>query len=520
MAHRFFPLLSLTLALVATGGGAQETPVEATTAAHSLADIEALIARGEHAEAAKAIAQARAAAGNDAAAASRLLNLEGVLHTARGDAQKAAASFAASLATAPDGPLRTTLAYNAALAALQGGDIASYDRLAGIVQTNAGAGSPLIADLALERGLIEAARADTAAFDSLETFLRRFPDHSRAAHAEISLAELYLTQVPPQPTASREHLDSARERPLTLAQREWLDHVAIWTEIATPDSSTVAERAERFLADWPQSRHRPTILMVLGESLYRAGQFTEAAGHFEQLATESPDSPLAQPALFFAGKATSQTHDAASQLRARAFWERVVAAAGPLSPAAQHEIGLLELENDRFDAAVAAFAAIEALPTASPELKIAARADRGEALYAQATATGVDPERLAAAIDTFAAIERDPQAEKWWRLQAAVRHGKCLEALGRNDEALALYSSIVQDSPPAGPAAAVPVAEFDWFFRAGLAAIRLLQREEKWTQAIAIADRVAVSGGPRATEAARIGESLRLRHFIWEDPAG
>ena len=81
-----------------------------------------------------------------------------------------------------------------------------------------------------------------------------------------------------------------------------------------------------------------------------------------------------------------------------------------------------------------------------------------------------------------------------------------------------LYVNLVRDGAPAGPVAASPTAEFDWFFRAGLAAIRLLQREGNWEAAVAVADRVAQSGGPRATEAARIADRLRLRHFIWEEP--
>ena len=70
----------------------------------------------------------------------------------------------------------------------------------------------------------------------------------------------------------------------------------------------------------------------------------------------------------------------------------------------------------------------------------------------------------------------------------------------------------------AGPVAAVPTAEFDWFFRAGLSAIRLLQKDGKWKEAVDVADRVAQFGGPRSAEAAQIADRLRLRHFIWQEP--
>ena len=508
-------LLALAAALFSVGGAVASSGAELDDV---IRQVETHLEAGELDAATAAVTALKSGPPADPAQAARIANLEAVVAFARRDFPTAAERFAVSVESAPAADLRATHAYNAALAAARAGDTDAYERYAGIVEQSVEPGSALPGDLVLERGLNEAAEASPLAFEVLETFLRRFPDHPRVAHAEITLAELYLTQVPSQPVAAREQIDAARERPLSLYQREWLDYVAIWVEAAAETSEKAVERARRFLQDWPQSDRRPNVLMVLGESFYRIGDHTNAMTHFEQLASETPDSAFAETALFFAAKSASLTLALENHDRAITLWTRVAEGTGPLAAPARHEIGLLELARDDFDRAIAAFQAIETMPTVDADLRVAARADRGEALYAKAAATGNDPATLQVAITVFSAIQSDPTADKAWRLQAAVRHGKCLEALGRNDEALALYSTVVRDGAPAGPVAAVPVAEFDWFYRAGLAAIQLLQAGEKWQEAVAIADQVALSGGPRATEAAHIGEKLRLRHFIWQDP--
>jgi tetratricopeptide (TPR) repeat protein len=413
---------------------------------------------------------------------------------------------------------RLDLAFDAALAAALAGSEADYRKQSAIVSELAGPESSLPGDLALERGLAEAAQSAPGALDHIETFIRLFPLHPRQTEARIALAELYLTQVPPQPVAARENLDAARTLPLTLERREWLDHVAIWVEIGAQDRAGIVKSANRFLEDWPQSIRRPGVLMVLGENFFREGDHERAKAYFERVAEESPASELAEPALFFAARSASLIPGQESQQLAYDLWSRVATGSGPLAVPALHEAALLDLARERHDEAIAALERVAAAPNADAALRVAARADRGEALFAKATALANDAALLEQAATAFAEIGSDPAAARVWRLQAAVRQGKCLEALGRSLEALEIYRRVVTQSAPSGPAAVVPVAEFDWFYRAGLAAIQLLQQSAQWREAVAIADWVAQAGGPRAAEAARLAGSLRLRHFIWEEP--
>ena len=416
---------------------------------------------------------------------------------------------------------RKAAAYNGALAATASGDEEFYESFAADLAELARDDPEMAGDLLLEVGLYEAREAMPRAFETLENFVLQFPEHPRLADAQITLAEMYLNQVPPQAVSAREHLETAQDDPLTLQQREWLDYVAIWVEISAALNLEAIAKADRFLRDWPRSERRPSVYLLLGESYFKAGEFANAVRALETLATESPESPLAEPALFFAARAAADSLDPEQRPKAIELWSRVAESEHDLADAARHELGLLHLSLEQFDDAVTAFELVIAAENVDPSLQIAALADKGETLFVQASLmeSGNEP-LLETAAAAFEEAGNHEAASKSWRLQTAVRRGKCLEALGKTDEALALYEEIVEDGAPAGPVAAAPTLEFDWYYRAGLAAIRLLQAAGNQKQAVAVADQVAQAGGPRAAEASEIADRLRLRHFIWQDPAG
>ncbi|MCB1237614.1 MAG: tetratricopeptide repeat protein, partial [Verrucomicrobiae bacterium] len=296
------------------------------------------------------------------------------------------------------------------------------------------------------------------------------------------------------------------------------------------DIAALIERAGRFLDEWPQSARRPSVLMVLGEAHFRGGDYPGAILVFQRLATESPGSPFAEPARFFAGKAASLTQSPENRALALEIWEEIARSGGALASAARHEQGLLKLARDDLDGAIETFDALLAMPAGAlaVDRRLAVLCDLGQAWFMKASASPATPhaetgdasEPLRSAIAAFETVEKDPEASRAWRFQAAVRHGKCLELLGEKASALEVYYDVVRSGRPTAPLASIPVAEFDWYFRAGIAAVELLRSQENWRGAVRIAEQLARAGGSRAAEAARIAENLRLRHFLWDEPEG
>ncbi len=252
------------------------------------------------------------------------------------------------------------------------------------------------------------------------------------------------------------------------------------------------------------------VLYMLQNHHYSRKDFDAAAAAFHRVAEEFPGSPHARTARFFEAKASPASEEALAK------WRRLVEEGEELADEASHELALLLLSLDRFDEARAEFEnLLGRLPAESP-LRFAVMADSSCAFYLEALAGGKDPALLEKAATRFAALSNHAEAPASWRYNAAVRRGKCLEALGKVPVALEIYRSIVEETRSGNSTAPLPPVEAEWVFRAGFAAIRILEADRKWAAAIEVADALSDKNGPRAIEAAKMAEKLRLKHWVWD----
>lgn len=422
-----------------------------------------------------------------------------------------AARHFATLAEQGRGETASRDLFNAAVAALRGDDPATFAALEEtLAQHNPR--SEYLADLSYLGGLHFAAKGDPDAFDRLTSFVQEHPDHAANIDAQLALAEIHLNQAPARSRAAREIFDVLRTRPLTLAQSERLEYNSVWVELTEGDDTALLQRAGEFVANWPGSRYLGEILMILAAEQVSRKNFVAASLSFRRVADEFPDSPHAETARFFEAK-TSAANDATV-----AKWRQLIEAKGPLANEAAHELALLFLSLDRFDEARVELAALlERLADTSP-LRFAVMADLAYASYLEALASGRDAAKLSEAADRFAALSNLESAPALWRYNAAVRRGKCLEALGKAPVALEIYKSIVEETRTDNAGLATPLApgETEWVFRAGFAAIEILNAGKNWAASIEIADALAEKSGPRAIEATRLAEKLRLKHWVWD----
>lgn len=401
--------------------------------------------------------------------------------------------------------------FNAALAALGEGDVAAYASLEEALQQR-NPRSGLLADLSYLGGLSFAAKGDPAAFERLNRFVQEHPEHPAHVDARLALAEIQLNQAPARPKEAREIFELLRTRPLTLSQSERLDYAAVWVERIDGDSDALLRRAEEFVANWPGSPHLGEILMILAAEHYARKNLGAAEASFRRIASEFPDSPYAGLARFFEAKASPPSEETVTK------WRTLIEAKGPFADEAAHELGLLFLSLDRFDEARSELdKLLGRLPTDSP-LRFAVMADLAYASYLEALAAGKDPAKLTEAAEQFAALASIEGAPPFWRYNAAVRRGKCVEALGKPSIALEIYRSIVDEtrSSDDGNGVILPPEETAWVFRAGFAAIEILNAGKDWAGAIEVADALAGKSGPRAIEATQLAEKLRLKHWVWD----
>src|SRR5205814_2374588 len=94
------------------------------------------------------------------------------------------------------------------------------------------------ASLRLEEGLMQAAKGDKKAAESLQQFVRDFPKDPRVSEAWVGLAELAFHSTPPRLGEARKNLVRAADSSPTTAAAERADYLIIWIE----DSADVNDR--------------------------------------------------------------------------------------------------------------------------------------------------------------------------------------------------------------------------------------------------------------------------------------
>ncbi|MEM7013176.1 MAG: tetratricopeptide repeat protein, partial [Verrucomicrobiota bacterium] len=371
--------------------------------------------------------------------------------------------------------------------------------------------------LLLERGLREAATEDPSATATLKEFAQNYPDHPRFAEAQLAVAELALLELPPKPVAAQEALDAALQIELSEDLSEQADYVSFWIAASGAEVEPVAEAAAVFLEKWEESAKRSEIRLKLGETYFGIKDYPNAQNQFELIVEEAADDPNAEVAQFLAGKAASLSMSESGLERAIEHWGKVFDRNGPLAWEALRQQASAKLSQSQPDQALRVLEELlAAKANLEPDLVFATQMDIGRAHYMQAPDHSSPEKEYIASIHAYNQIINDNASGRFWKNQAGYRKGRSLEALSDDDAALLTYFDVVRKTPLAD-LGEEDSPEYTWYYRSGFAAIALLQRRREWTGAVKMADRLAATSGPRATEASDLGKKLRLEHFLWDE---
>jgi TolA-binding protein len=398
-----------------------------------------------------------------------------------------------------------TARFNAALGWLQVGDearfLADYQGV-----EKSGADKESAADLRLSEGLVEAAKGEATAWDSLQKFVRDFPQSPRLSEAWVALAELAFHATPPRLEEARKNLQRALEAKPTEVATEHADYLSIWLEDTAGNDAGVIDRATRFLTQHPESRFASDIRMKLAETYYRRQDFANAETQFENLGGQNPSGPIAEKALYFAGESAMSTMGPHSLDRAIELFDRVVQMKGEWRWSARNEQAVIERRLGKPRDALALYDEV---------LKSDARAsDKREALCGKGDIYfelgPEDPANFDRAIQSYDQLAAESNQPGHWYNQALFKKGVCLEKKADREGALTIFYKVLEeqarpDRPP----------EFFWYYKAGFNAARLLEDAAKWDAAATVYEKLAASGGTRSEEAQTRLSRLRLEHFLW-----
>ncbi len=364
------------------------------------------------------------------------------------------------------------------------------------------------ADLRLEAGLMEAAKGDPRATDSLRNFLREFPEAERGSEAWVALAELAFHASPPRLDEARKDLARAESKP-TQTARERADYLMIWLEDTTSGGEAkVIALAKKFIQEHESSSLVASVRMKLGEMYYRVEDFANAETQFELLAEQNSAGPFFERALFFAGESAMASMAGQSLDRAIVLFDRVVQLNGESKWAARNEQAVIERKLGKSQDALVLYDEV-LNGAARPAEKREAICGKGD-IFFEIAAT--DPQNYLRAIEAYDKLASDKDAPPHWRNQALFKKGLCLEKKADRGAALASFYTVLDEGMrPDRP------HEFFWFYKAGFDAGQLLEADAKWESAAAVYEKLAAAGGTRSDEARERLDRLRLEHFLRQE---
>src|SRR5262249_44165696 len=131
---------------------------------------------------------------------------------------------------------------------------------------------------------------------------------------------------------------------------------------------------------------------------------------------------------------------------------------------------------------------------------------KGEAQFTLAANDQKLYEEAAKTFDNLISGENIPVE---WKQRALYQKAKCMEKLGKTDEALTDYYDVL--------AMEGGVGDQLWYFRAGFDAAQILEDRRSWSTAAAIYEKLASTRGARSEEAKDRLTRMRFEHFLWPE---
>ncbi len=371
--------------------------------------------------------------------------------------------------------------------------------------------------LALEQALWLADNQSLEARPLLEKFLKDNPQHKRVIEIRLKLAKQAIITQPISVnisakniailTAMSEQTDSSASQ---LNNQQLADLYTIKYQYATITANypLAIEAASAYITRFPQSERVDEFILLKGQAFFRNGQQNQARRLLTKFTNEKPESPLSPYALYYASLAARLEGTPQSQQEAIALFEKVIKTKSPIQKEASLQLADLHRSLNQLDKAQDILTKIY---TPNPRSAL----DRDIAMNLASTYHDLgttDPLNYPKAIDIYNGILSDPVISDFWKNRVNYRKANTYQHMGDNLKAEETYYSVVNVDTKKKP-----ITEWTWYYRCGFNAIAMLEEQANPKGAIAIAKKLAKSGGPRAAEAAERSRQLEMKYMIWQE---
>lgn len=397
--------------------------------------------------------------------------------------------------------------FNENLAALNANDSTAA---AALVKEAAGS-AQLRERILFEQAHYAAKRMAPQAAELLADFVSLAENPTLKTQARLDQAEVALNLNPPDLETAHAILPLLEKEQLSPAQTMQLARLNILEAEDRQEWPSAIQACRQAITLDAEGRQADMLHLKLGELLYKNGDFHEAQLVLQPFPSKYPDSPLQAAALFLAGKAAQQSNTGNTLKAALNIFKTLGEGDTPFAQPARIEEASVLLRMGKADQCIDALENLLStpLPRYMRLLALSIQAD------AWVTKEDTNSDTLSKAINLCTEILNTPNLGLAWKFKALTQRAQFYERMNEQKKALDDYASILAHTPSGSSAS--KRRDWHWFYNAGFASIRLLGQLQDWDGALALAQKLAQTSGPRAREAATYARRIRLEHFIWQD---
>ncbi len=246
-------------------------------------------------------------------------------------------------------------------------------------------------------------------------------------------------------------------------------------------------RCREFLEVHPDSKWTPVVRFWVGRFAYNTGAFEEAETEFLAFVEAFADHALADQALYRAGMAAAKRKEFVRAVELFGQLAKDYPKSSRLAESRFHQADAM-CELGKFSGAILVFEEV-IINFPSSETVPLAWGRKGDCQF---TLGADDPARYEEAIRSYRVVTQSPHARIEHVWQAEYKVGRCLEKLGREEEALDHYYAKVMVPFLLVKSRKEPISESAkiWFTRASLGAADLVTEKQDWRQLVRILDRI------------------------------
>lgn len=252
------------------------------------------------------------------------------------------------------------------------------------------------------------------------------------------------------------------------------------------------------------------ISFQIAQSIYNQQNYGEAQKRFQELAGKLPNSPLADQALYLAGKSAMGLNNQEEAIR---IFEKIK---NDSSYKLEARLGQIRsyMAQGKYEAALGiADSVLSTLPESPGRVELMLR--RAGCLYTLAGSKN-NPEFYTKAYEAVQNVLSSKNASVVQKNEAGCLKGEILQRQNKNSEALEAYLDVVYGRL-FNQALNPPQPEFFWFVRAGQEAAQIKIDQQDIKGAVAIYRILERLGGPNRKQFRETIEDLKSRHFLWEE---